>query len=115
MADFKGPRSIEVAAQPEHCFAIAADLDQDLRVSESRNDTRWRSPNAIATDRDVINSQIDATVARVQVRLRFGSDEPLALQSTQEGPDESWLVSGPGPFRSAAKGWRFTTYAAEDR
>jgi uncharacterized protein YndB with AHSA1/START domain len=70
VADLEGRRSIEIAAPPERCFAIAADLD---RVPE------WHGAmtGVAVLERDgqgratVVESEIHATVARVRVRLRF--------------------------------------------
>src|ERR1700754_3194689 len=96
MADLEGSRSIEIAAPRERCFAIAADLD---RVPE------WHGAmtHVAVLERDVdgratvVDSEIDATVARVRVRLRFSYDEPLAVHWTRES----------GDLRSLTGSWRF--------
>lgn len=96
MADLEGSRSIEIAAPPERCFAIAADLD---RVPE------WHGAmkNIQVLERDdagraaVVESELDASVARVRMRLRFHYDEPLGLHWTRES----------GDLRSLEGSWRF--------
>ena len=111
MPDLEGSRSIEIAAPPERCFAIAADLD---RVPE------WHGVmtrvEVLARDGDgramVVDSEIDATVARVRVRLRFSYDEPLAVQWTREGGDLSSLT-GSWRFQERDDGVTLATYALE--
>jgi hypothetical protein len=60
----------------------------------------------------VVDSQIDATVARVRVRLRFSYNEPLALQWTREEGDLSSLV-GSWHFQERSDGVTLATYALE--
>jgi ribosome-associated toxin RatA of RatAB toxin-antitoxin module len=96
MADLEGTRSIEIAAPRERCFAIAADLDHvpewhgamtDVEVLERDDDGR-------AT---LVESQMDATVARVRMRLRFSYDDPAGMRWTRES----------GDLRSLEGSWRF--------
>jgi carbon monoxide dehydrogenase subunit G len=111
MADLEGTRSIEIAAPPERCFAIAADLD---RVPE------WHGAmthvKVIERDGDgratVVESDIDATVARVRVRLRFSYDEPAAVQWTRESGDLRSLT-GSWLFQERSDGMTLATYALE--
>ena len=96
MADLEGTRAIEIAAPPERCFAIAADLD---RVPE------WHGAmtHVEVLERDserraiVVDSEMDAMVARVRVRLRFSYDKPVGLRWTRES----------GDLRSLKGSWRF--------
>jgi len=75
MADLEGSRSIEIAAPPERCFAIAADLDRvpEWHGAMTHVEVLERDYDGRAT---VVEGEIDATVARVRVRLRFSYDEP---------------------------------------
>ena len=111
MADLEGSRSIEIAAPRERCFAIAADLDRvpEWHGAMTRVAVLERDGDGRAT---VVDSEIDATVARVQVRLRFSYDEPLAVQWTREGGDLSSLV-GSWHFQERGDGVTLATYALE--
>lgn len=96
MADLEGTRSLQIAAPLERCFEIAADLD---RVPE------WHGAMTAVEvlERDaagrptLADSEIDASVARVRVRLRFSYDPPHGLRWTREG----------GDLRSLDGSWRF--------
>jgi uncharacterized membrane protein len=96
MADLEGTRSIEIAAPVERCFAIAADLDRvpEWHGAMKRVEVLERDGDGRAT---LVESEIDATVARVRVRLRFSYDDPRGLQWTREG----------GDLRSLLGSWRF--------
>jgi ribosome-associated toxin RatA of RatAB toxin-antitoxin module len=109
MADLQGTRSIQVAAPPEHCFAIAADLD---RVPE------WHGAmtGVAVLERDgdgravVVDSEIDATVARVRLRLRFDYEEPTSLRWTRESGDLQSL-EGSWHFQEHGDGLTLATYS----
>jgi ribosome-associated toxin RatA of RatAB toxin-antitoxin module len=111
MADLEGARSIQIAAPPERCFAIAADLDRvpewhgamtHVKVLERDDDGRAA----------VVESEIDATVARVRVRLRFSYDEPVAVRWTRESGDLRSLT-GSWRFEEHRDGVTVATYALE--
>ena len=111
MADLEGTRSIEIAAPRERCFAIAADLDHvpewhgamtDVEVLERDGDGR-------AT---LVESQMDATVARVQMRLRFSYDDPAGMRWTRESGDLRSL-EGSWRFEARGDGLTLATYTLE--
>jgi uncharacterized protein YndB with AHSA1/START domain len=111
MADLEGSRSIEIAAPRERCFAIAADLDHvpewhgamtDVVVLERDDDGR-------AT---VVESELDASVTRVRMRLRFSYDEPVGLRWTRESGDLRSL-EGSWRFEERGDGLTLATYALE--
>lgn len=87
---------MEIAASPERCFAIAADLDRvpEWHGAMTHVHVLERDGDGRAT---VVDSEIDATVARVRVRLRFSYDEPMAVHWTRES----------GDLRSLTGSWRF--------
>jgi carbon monoxide dehydrogenase subunit G len=111
MADLEGSRSIEIAAPPERCFAIAADLE---RVPE------WHGAmthvEVVERDGDgraaVVESEIDATVARLRVRLRFSYNEPVGVQWRRESGDLRSLA-GSWRFHESRDGMTLATYALE--
>jgi uncharacterized membrane protein len=111
MADLEGSRSIEIAAPLERCFAIAADLDRvpEWHGAMTQVKVLKRDGDGRAT---VVESEIDATVARVRVRLRFSYDEPVGVQWTRESGDLRSLT-GSWRFQERHDGVTLATYALE--
>jgi hypothetical protein len=60
----------------------------------------------------LVDSGIDATVARVRVRLRFSYNEPAGLRWTREGGDLRSL-EGSWRFEEQGDGVTLATYALE--
>lgn len=108
MADLEGSRSIEVVAPLERCFAIAADLD---RVPEWHG--AMTSVEVLERDADgratVVDSEMDVSVTRVRMRLRFSYDEPLEVRWTRESGDLNSL-EGSWRFEQAQAGLTLATY-----
>lgn len=96
MADLEGTRSIEIAAPRERCFAIAADLDHvpEWHGAMTQVEVLERDTEGRAT---VVQSELDASVTRVHMRLRFSYEEPTGLRWTRES----------GDLRSLDGSWRF--------
>jgi hypothetical protein len=111
MADLEGRRSIKIAAPRERCFAIAADLDRvpDWHGAMTEVEVLERDGDGRAT---LVDSGIDATVARVRVRLRFSYNEPAGLRWTREGGDLRSL-EGSWRFEEQGDGVTLATYALE--
>lgn len=111
MAELTGSRSIEIAASPQQCFAIAADVD---RVPE------WHGAMTAVTvlERDehgraiIVDSQLDASVATLNMRLRFDYDDPVGLRWTRESGDLRSLV-GSWRFEERGAGITLATYALQ--
>jgi hypothetical protein len=111
MADLEGIRSVEVAAPRDRCFAIAADVDHvpewhgamtDVKVIERDDDGR-------AT---VVDSEIDASVTKVRMRLRFSYQEPAGVRWTRESGDLRSL-DGSWQFEERGDGLTLATYKLE--
>jgi ribosome-associated toxin RatA of RatAB toxin-antitoxin module len=96
MADLDGTRSIDIAASRERCFAIAADLDHvpEWHGAMTRVDVVERDSDGRAT---IVDSDLDASVTQVRMRLRFSYDEPGGVRWTRES----------GDLRSLEGSWRF--------
>jgi uncharacterized protein YndB with AHSA1/START domain len=96
VADLEGTRSIEIAAPRERCFAIAADLDHvpEWHGAMTQVEVLERDTEGRAT---VVQSELDASVTRVHMRLRFSYEEPTGLRWTRES----------GDLRSLDGSWRF--------
>lgn len=96
MADLEGSRTIEIAAPRQRCFDIAADLDH---VPEWHGS--MRSVEVVERDGDgratLVDSDLDASVTQVRMRLRFSYDPPGAIRWTRES----------GDLRSLDGSWRF--------
>jgi ribosome-associated toxin RatA of RatAB toxin-antitoxin module len=96
MADLEGTRSIEIAAPPERCFAIAADLDRvpEWHGAMTQVEVLERDGDGRAT---LVEAELDATVTTVRMGLRFSYDEPGGVRWTRES----------GDLRSLDGSWRF--------
>lgn len=100
MADLTGTRTTEIAAPLKRCFAIAADVDRvpEWHGAMTAVDVLERDDDGRAT---LVDSEIDASVTRVQVRLRFSYDEPVGVRWTRDSGD---LRSLDGSWRFEARG-----------
>ena len=96
MADLQGTRTIEIAAPRERCFAIAADLDHvpEWHGAMTTVDVLERDGDGRAT---LVESEMDASVTKVTMHLRFSYDEPNGLRWTRED----------GDLKSLDGAWRF--------
>lgn len=96
MADLEGTRTIEIEAPAARCFAVAADLDHVPEWHGAMTDVEIleRDDAGRAT---LVDSQMDATVTKVRMRLRFSYEEPSGLRWTRES----------GDLRSLEGSWRF--------
>lgn len=108
MADLEGSRSIEISAPPERCFAVAADLDRlpEWHGAITKVDVLERDGTGRAT---LVESEMDANVTRVHMRLRFSYDEPTAIHWTRESGDLRSL-DGSWQFQSSDGGLTVATY-----
>ena len=97
MADLEGSRSITISATPEQCFAIAADLDHvpEWHGAMTKVDVLERDSEGRAT---LVQSEMDASVTKVKMRLRFSYDEPSVVRWSRED----------GDLKSLEGSWRFT-------
>jgi ribosome-associated toxin RatA of RatAB toxin-antitoxin module len=91
--DLSGSATIDIAAPLERCYAIAADVE---RAPEWQG--ALRSARAVERDEQgrptLVESEIDAFVARVSVLLRFGYDAPHGLHWAREHGDLKGLEGG---------------------
>jgi ribosome-associated toxin RatA of RatAB toxin-antitoxin module len=111
VADLEGTRSIEIAAPPERCFAIAADLDHvpEWHGAMTEVEVLERDGDGRAT---IVQSELDASVTRVRMRLRFSYDEPHAIRWSRESGDLHSL-DGSWRFEPRDGGLTVATYALE--
>jgi hypothetical protein len=111
MADLEGTRSIEIAAPPERCFAIAADLDRvpEWHGAMTHVEVLERDGDGRAT---LVRSEMDASVTRVRMCLRFSYDEPTGLRWTRESGDLRSL-DGSWRFEKVGDGVTLATYTLE--
>ena len=110
MADLQGTRTIEIAAPRERCFAIAADLDHvpEWHGAMTTVDVLERDGEGRAT---LVESEMDASVTKVKMHLRFSYDEPNGLRWTREDGD---LKSLDGAWRFEQRGeMTIATYSLE--
>ena len=111
MADLEGTRSIEIAAPRDRCFAIAADLDRvpEWHGAMTGVEVLERDGEGRAT---IVESEMDASVTRVRMRLRFSYDEPSGLRWTRESGDLRSL-DGSWRFDERSDGLTVATYTLE--
>ena len=93
MADLEGEESIEIDAPIERCFAIISDVE-----SAPEWQGTMRDAEALERDADgrptLVESEYDASVAKVRVCLRFDYDEPHGMSWTRERGDLKSLEGG---------------------
>lgn len=111
MADLSGSESLEINAPIEHCFAIAADVERAPEWQGS-----MKSAEAIEHDPDgrplLVETHIDALVARVRLQLRFDYAEPTGMTWTRESGDLKSL-EGAWVFEELGSGLTRATYSLE--
>jgi uncharacterized protein YndB with AHSA1/START domain len=111
VGDLSGAASIEIAAPPERCFAVAADVE---RAPEWQG--AMRSARALARGDGgrplLVETEIDALVAGVTVVLRFDYDEPGGMCWRRERGDLKGL-EGSWRFEPAPGGGTVATYALD--
>jgi len=111
MADLEGTRTVEIAAPIERCFAIAADLDHvpEWHGAMTGVEVLERDGEGRAT---LVDSTLDASVATVQMVLRFSYDAPTGVRWTRESGDLRSL-EGTWRFEPAGDGLTRATYSLE--
>lgn len=111
MADLEGTRSIEIAATAERCFAIAADVDHlpEWHGAMTGVEVLERDDQGRAT---VVDSELDASITRVRLRLGFSYDEPTGVRWTRQSGDLSSL-EGSWRFQERGDGLTVATYTLQ--
>lgn len=109
MADLEGKRNREIAADIERCFAIAADLDHvpEWHGAMTAVDVLERDGDGRAT---LVESDIDAQVTTVRVKLRFSYQPPHGLRWRREAGDLRGL-EGSWQFEELEPGLTRATYS----
>lgn len=111
MADLSGSHSLEIDAPVERCFAIAADIE---RAPEWQG--AMKSARALEHDGDgrpaLVDTEIDSSVAKHRLVLRFAYDEPHGLTWTRESGDLKSL-DGSWRFEDLGDGRTRATYSLD--
>ena len=113
MSDLSGEASIEIAAPLERCFAIAADIEGAPEWQGAMRSARALQHGAGGRP-VLVETEIDALVAKLTLLLRFDYDEPHGLTWGREGGDLRGL-DGAWRFAPAAGGGTLATYALDIR
>ena len=106
MADLEGSETIEIEAPIERCFEIAADI-------EHAPEWQGTMQSARAVERDdagrpsLVETELDASVTRLHLNLRFSYDEPTRITWGRErgdlkALDGSWHLERLGEDRTRA-------------
>ena len=111
MGDLSGAASIEIAAPPERCFAVAADVERAPKWQGAMRSAQVLEHGAGGRP-ELVETEIDALVAGVTVVLRFDYDEPGGMtwrrvRGDLKGLEGSWRFE-PGPG-----GGTLATYALD--
>jgi ribosome-associated toxin RatA of RatAB toxin-antitoxin module len=111
MADLDGSESLEIEAPIERCFEIAADVE---RAPEWQGTMK----SAHALERDgagrpsLVETELDASVARLHVCLRFSYEEPGRIRWSRERGDLKAL-EGSWHFEEVGDGRTRASYSLE--
>jgi ribosome-associated toxin RatA of RatAB toxin-antitoxin module len=106
VADLEGSERIEVDAPVERCFEVAADIE---RAPEWQG--TMRSARVLERDADgrpsLVETELDASVTRLRVCLRFTYEAPERIFWRRERGDlrtleGSWHLEGFGEARTRA-------------
>ena len=111
MGDLTGAAANEIAAPPERCFAIAADVERAPEWQGAMRSARAleRGPGGRPV---LVETEIDALVAGVTVVLRFAYDEPYGMRWDRERGDLKGL-EGSWRFDPAPGGGTLATYSLD--
>ena len=111
MADLEGSESIEIDAPIERCFEIAADIE---RAPEWQG--TMQSARALGHDAEgrpsVVETELDASVTKLGVCLRFSYEEPRRIVWRRERGDLKAL-EGSWRFEDLGEGGTRATYSLE--
>ena len=111
MADLEGAESTEIDAPIERCFEIAADIE---RAPEWQG--TMRSAHALERNGDgrpsLVETDLDASVAKLRVCLRFSYAEPEHIAWSRERGDLKALA-GSWRFEEVGDGRTRATYSLE--
>ncbi len=109
MADITGERSVEIDAPIDEVFAIAADVARAPEWQGTMDFARVLEQNADGRP-SLVETEADATVAKVKVRLAFTYDEPAGMRWERVGGDLR-RMEGSWRFEDLGGGRTRATYA----
>ena len=106
MGTIRGEKSVEIAAPVEHCFAIAADIEQAPVWQGSLKEVHVLERDAEGRA-SLVETVNDAKIRSVKTRLRFTYDEPGSIRWRQEKGDVKaldgwWALEDLGDSRTRA-------------
>jgi hypothetical protein len=103
MGTLEASFSVEIEASRDRCYEIAADVERAPRWQGTLEGDPEGRPI-------VVNTVSDASIKKVQARLRFSYDPPGAIDWEQEKGEVKWLT-GSWRFEDAGTGRTHATYA----
>ncbi len=111
MADLSGSHTMEIDAPIERCFEIAADIERAPEWQGAMKSARTLERDAGGRP-SLVETQIDSSVAKHTLVLRFSYDEPRGLTWTRESGDLKSL-DGSWRFEDVGDGRTRATYALD--
>ena len=109
MAELSGERSVEIDAPIDRVFAIAADVARAPEWQGTMDSARVLESDADGRP-SLVETQADATVAKVTVRLAFSYDPPHGMRWERVGGDLK-RMEGSWRFEDLGAGRTRATYA----
>jgi uncharacterized membrane protein len=104
MADLSGSHSLEIEAPIHHCFAIAADVENAPEWQGAMKSARALEHDAQGRP-TLIETELDSSVAKHRLVLRFTYDEPSGMTWSRES----------GDLKSLDGSWRFEDLGGRTR
>ena len=111
MGVIKGDKSVEIEAPIEHCYGIAADIENAMDWQSSLRDVEVLERDGERRP-ELVETESDAKVKNVRSVLRFSYDPPSGIRWVQEKGDTKSLT-GWWSFEDLGGGRTRATYGLE--
>ncbi len=111
MGIITGERVVEIEAPVERCFEVAADVERAPEWQGTMKTARTLERDDVGRP-TLVETELDASVTRLKLRLRFSYDEPLGMRWRRESGDLKAL-EGSWRFDEVSDGRTRATYSLE--
>ncbi|HEX8104812.1 MAG TPA: SRPBCC family protein [Solirubrobacteraceae bacterium] len=111
MGDISGSHSLEIDAPVERVFAIAADVERAPEWQGAMKSARALERDAAGRP-SLVDTELDSSVAKHRLKLRFAYDEPRGMTWERESGDLKAL-DGAWRFEDLGDGRTRATYSLD--